>query len=295
MTEGALPNDSRLMAVELIGPGVSVLELGCGDGPVSEQLVGRACTVTGVELRVELAESARRFCTEVHVADLDTTPLTEVIGTTRFDRILAGDVLEHLRDPGSLLSGLVDHLEPEGFLVATLPNVTHSDVRLMLLSGEWRPQEAGLLDRTHLHLYDRRGVLEMFHDHGWRVDRMERTVKPPLGSELAHLLPDAPSDDVLQAATAGTDADTYQFVVVARPGTPDEQLTRALDGSDEPLSPSPHEDTEALRRLLAENEYLRIRVRELEERLEDLQWTKAEHAGRRGGWLSRLRAAAVRS
>jgi 2-polyprenyl-3-methyl-5-hydroxy-6-metoxy-1,4-benzoquinol methylase len=277
-TDSELPNDSQQMAVALVGPGQDVLEVGCGSGHVTARLAANGCTVTGIDIDPAAASVARAHAVRVHVADLDRTAPGELVGAgRRFDRILLGDVLEHLKDPERFLVQLADLLAPEGFLVASIPNVTHADVRLMLLSGQWRTQDQGLLDRGHLHLFDRRAVIELFHSAGWRIERLERTVKPPFESELAGLVPRALfSDELVEMVTADPDSSVYQFVVVARPG-----VTEATDsgpGGVEWVAPPigdramPSSD---LDRLLAENEYLRIRVRELEERLEDVLWVRA--------------------
>jgi len=40
----------------------------------------------------------------------------------RYDTIIAGDIIEHLPNPGAFLSNMVRHLEPNGTLVITTPN-----------------------------------------------------------------------------------------------------------------------------------------------------------------------------
>jgi 2-polyprenyl-3-methyl-5-hydroxy-6-metoxy-1,4-benzoquinol methylase len=289
-----LPNDSQQIAVVLAGAGRTVLEIGCGAGHVTERLVANGCTVTGIEIDPEAAEAARAHAAEVHVADLDLTSVADVVGAERrFGRIVVGDVFEHLKDPERTLRQLTDHLEPDGFLVSSIPNVTHADVRLMLLSGQWRTQDQGLLDRTHLRFFDRTTVIELFHRSGWHIDRFARTVKPAFESEIAGLIPRSLfPDDTIDMVEADPEASTYQFVVVARPGPADPadfETFRPAVGPVEAPEPTPPDD--GTERLLAENEYLRIRVRELEERLEDALWVKAIWRDRAHRLSSKAKAA----
>lgn len=281
-----LPNDSQLMAVALAGVDRSVLEVGCSAGHVTRRLVENGCTVTGIEIDPEMAVAAREFATTVIVADLDELLPAELLGGQRFDTIVVGDVLEHLHRPAEVLQSLASLLTPSGYLLSSIPNVTHIDVRLMLLSGLWRYQDGGLLDRTHLRFFDSFGVQELFDQAGFRLVRVERTVKEPFESELAPLFDrDRIPDEVLSYALADPESRTYQFVVVAvaGDGSPDNPTVEVTTSSTD-VGPAAPRAT-ALERLLEENEHLRVRVRMIEEDVEQTRWAleheRATHPARR--------------
>lgn len=293
----ALPNDSQLMTVELTGPDRRVLELGCSAGHVTRRLVERGCTVVGLEIDPDMAAAAREWADEVLVADLDLVLPTELLDGRRFERIVVGDVFEHLKRPVEVLADLAELLEPGGEMITSIPNVTHVDVRLMLLTGTWRYQDGGLLDRTHLRFFDAPGVQELFDAASWSPIRVERTHKGALESELAPLL-DAEeiSDEVLARATVDPDASTYQFVVVA---VPEDQLGDRSPVAVVAADGAPGASASTLERLLEENEYLRVRVRALEEDLEQVRWDlehqRANSPGRRARSLAGLAGRSVRS
>ena len=67
--------------------------------------------------------------------------------------MVMGDVLEHLRDPLNSLRHAVRKLKPSGFVVTSLPNIAHGDVRMALMQGKFRYRETGLLDRTHMRFF----------------------------------------------------------------------------------------------------------------------------------------------
>ena len=144
------PNNSHTLLLDLVGSNRRVLELGCSTGYMTQWLAAAGCDVTGVEVSPEAAEEARQWAQEVVVGDLDSLDLEAQFGDRRFEAVLCGDVLEHLRDPGRVLVAARRLLEPGGVVVASVPNVAHGDVRLELLAGRFEYRNLGLLDDTRL-------------------------------------------------------------------------------------------------------------------------------------------------
>ena len=68
----------------------------------------------------------------------------------KYDIILFPDVLEHLRDPESILVSMKDHLNENGFIISSIPNLMNASVIYDLLRENFTYQDAGILDRTHL-------------------------------------------------------------------------------------------------------------------------------------------------
>src|SRR5262245_21140901 len=136
--------------LRLVGAHKRVLELGCGSGHMTQALREQDCTVIGIEIHPEAAERAAANCERVIVGDLDYLDFQRELGTDRFDVIVAADVLEHLKDPLSILRSVKQFLLPRGRLVISVPNVAHISIRLALLAGKFPYSETGLLDQTHL-------------------------------------------------------------------------------------------------------------------------------------------------
>jgi 2-polyprenyl-3-methyl-5-hydroxy-6-metoxy-1,4-benzoquinol methylase len=208
------PNDARTIELELIGLGKRVLELGCAGGLVTRALAARRCSVVGVEIDEAGAARAEPHAERMIVADLDgADPLAELTAE-RFDVVLAGDVLEHLRDPLRVLQAARELLRDDGALVVSLPNVAHADVRLNLLAGRFPYSPTGLLDRTHLRFFTRESAYALLHDAGFVVVDARRTTTPMFGSEIAPD-PAAFPGAAVEFVSADPDADTYQFVLKA--------------------------------------------------------------------------------
>jgi 2-polyprenyl-3-methyl-5-hydroxy-6-metoxy-1,4-benzoquinol methylase len=209
-------NSHQARIVRLVGTGKRVLELGCATGYMSRVLRDRRCQIVAVEIDGKAAELAAAFCERVLVGDLDQLDLVQELGEDRFDVVLAADVLEHLKDPLAVLRAVKKVLKPDGYLLASIPNVAHGSVRLALLSGRFPYSETGLLDHTHLRFYSRETMEKLFEGAGYAIVHLERNEVPLADSEVPYDPAGVPAE-LLQALSQDPEALTYQFIVVAFP------------------------------------------------------------------------------
>ncbi|NJD33511.1 MAG: class I SAM-dependent methyltransferase [Betaproteobacteria bacterium] len=147
-----------------------VLEVGCGGGGTLAWLKasGRARWIAGIELFPDAAAVARTRLDELHEGDVDQHIGRFAPGS--FDLILCLDVLEHLVDPWDTLTRLQALLRPGGQLIASLPNIRHHSVILpLLLSGTWRYETAGIMDRTHLRFFSRATAIDLIEQAGLQL------------------------------------------------------------------------------------------------------------------------------
>ncbi len=156
-----------LNAVKSLGElqGLRVLDVGCGSGALAARLAQMGCHVVGLDIHD--SPEAQSACAEFFVCDLDQgLPLTP---ERRFDCIILADILEHVKVPEDLLERVDRHLAPGGNVIAVTGNVAHLYVRLMLLLGQFRYSERGILDRTHRRFFTRATFLKLFRDCGIKV------------------------------------------------------------------------------------------------------------------------------
>lgn len=148
-----------------------ILEVGCGCGDtlLKAKELGLAESVVGIEL-VSVAESNQthpeldRFI----AGDIETIALD--FEDDYFDVILCGDVLEHLNDPWKTVHKLTRYLKPGGVCIASIPNIREVHVLLnLIMSGDFRYTDAGIMDRTHLRFFCRKNFRELFEQCGLRV------------------------------------------------------------------------------------------------------------------------------
>ena len=140
-----------------------------------------------------------------------------------FDVVLLLDVLEHLVDPGALLARTRTWLAPGGRVILSVPNVAHAAVRLSLLRGRFPRTDTGLLDRTHLHFFDRPQLQALLAAAGLATIDM-LTVERGIDETELPVVPEEAPPGIVEAIAADPLSRVYQFFVVARPGP-------AVDGS----------------------------------------------------------------
>jgi glycosyltransferase involved in cell wall biosynthesis len=161
----------RRMASE---PASKVLDLGCSSGLLAAELRRLGHHVTGVDA-VQLDGVTERV-DDFHLADLEKGIPAEV--GTGFDVIIAGDVIEHLRNSEGLLADMRRCVRPGGFVLASVPNISHWYPRLRIASGRFGYDQRGILDRTHLRFFTRRTFEQLAAAAGFRVRRREATGLP---------------------------------------------------------------------------------------------------------------------
>jgi SAM-dependent methyltransferase len=110
--------------------GLDVLDLGCGPGITTAELVGRGARVTGLDRSAALLEHARaRSDADLLVHDLaDPLPLPD----SAFDLVVSGLVLHYLEDWSAVLGEVHRVLRPGGRFVASVHHPL-TDVRIRSL------------------------------------------------------------------------------------------------------------------------------------------------------------------
>ncbi|MDQ1415928.1 MAG: hypothetical protein QOF81_1541 [Acidimicrobiaceae bacterium] len=208
------PNHSHAYALGMVGHNKRVLELGCAAGHFTRALVKRGCVVVGVEIDPAAAERARQVAERVLITDLDRPDALSELADGQFDVVVAGDTLEHLRDPLPVLRTCRRLLRVGGFIVVSVPNVAHADLRLTLLGGKFPYRESGLLDTTHLRFFTRQTVHDLLSAAGFVTVEIKRVIVPIFEAEFQvdrAAFPPAVIDRILE----DPEAETYQFVVKA--------------------------------------------------------------------------------
>lgn len=116
---------NRMDLIEPLIKGKSVLDLGCVDHDLKQlqgtwlhrELVTHAKDVLGVDYLPEAVQGLKNLgfnvtCQNVEKLNLERT----------FDVIVAGEIIEHLSNPGLFLEGVHRHLKDDGLFILTTPN-----------------------------------------------------------------------------------------------------------------------------------------------------------------------------
>ena len=170
----------RVMAIDYMSlDSPCVLDVGCACGDLGVALKSvKQANVYGFEYNpesIKIAQETKAY-EEIHQLNLDN--LTEADFPQhqgKFDYVVCGDILEHLRYPAETLKILKSYLKNDGYLIASIPNVAHASIKSNLLVDDFTYTPLGLLDETHIHLFTYKSIAEMFSKIGLKIEECNWT------------------------------------------------------------------------------------------------------------------------
>lgn len=162
----------------------AVLEIGCGAGALGAAFKARnpETVYVGVEQLAGAADLAAERLDHVIRGDAEDPGLL-LPPLPPIDCLIYGDVIEHFRDPWATLTRHLAWLDPDGVLVACIPNVQHWSVLTELLHGRWPVAEEGLFDRTHLRWFTRQGIQALVEGSGLHLHELTPRIFRPEAAE----------------------------------------------------------------------------------------------------------------
>ena len=89
-----------------------------------EHLARSATHLVGLDLDTAGVEDAQRRGYDAHVVDCRDVAAVRALALPPADLVVAGEVIEHLDDPGSFFDGIHALVAPDGLLVVTTPNAS---------------------------------------------------------------------------------------------------------------------------------------------------------------------------
>lgn len=195
------------------------LDIGCGAGDNAALLTDRGWRVEGVTIDSEEAEEAERFCARIHLGDLEDGLPGSISGP--FDLAILSHVLEHVRQPETVLRQVAAVLAPDGVVAVALPNVLHYRQRLAFLAGHFDYADTGILDRTHLRFYTHASAPRMIESAGYEILRAVPDGPLPIGRLTTRVPARLQNQLRVQGLTRMPGLLAYQLLFVARPRRPD--------------------------------------------------------------------------
>jgi len=159
-SSGETVNESLLKFMEELAG--TVLDVGCGVGAWASRLrdLG-ARKLLGVEPSVDAIRAAERY------DHMYNESVEEIADLPQIDVVIAADVLEHLTDPWSALARLRSVTVAGGALFVSVPNAQWIKGLWTLAAGDFRYEDGGFWDRTHLHWFTLRSLQDALRMTGW--------------------------------------------------------------------------------------------------------------------------------
>lgn len=154
-----------------------VLEIGCDLGATLMEIKKRfpMSRTYGIEINRGAAKVASHVANHVIDDDIESDKMRYFWDQFKdtFDYIIFGDVLEHLRDPETILKKCKGILKDDGHIIASIPNLMHiSVIEDLLIKGNFTYTERGLLDKTHIHFFTKNEIVKIFNDTGYKFDKL---------------------------------------------------------------------------------------------------------------------------
>ena len=182
-----------------------ILECGCGEGYTGAELKKQiGAEITGIEIFADAAKKAKELLDRVIIGDLDTMHFDFPDGY--FDCILFPDVLEHTKNPESVLLKLEKYLAKDGIIIASIPNIQYMPALLKIIGGKFEYEESGVLDKTHLRFFTLHTIEKMFSDCGFWIETIYKNKGQSLKFKLFNIL----TFGLLKQFSI------YQYIVIAR-------------------------------------------------------------------------------
>ena len=162
--------------LDLLAPraGERILDLGCGDGLLTEKIAAIGATVSGVDASADMIAAACRRGLEARVMDG-----VNLIFDREFDAVFSNAALHWMKsDPDAVIAGVYRALKPRGRFVAEMGG--HGCVAAIIVAMLTTLQRRGIDMSASIPWYfptvdDYRGRLER---HGFRVDYIELIPRP---------------------------------------------------------------------------------------------------------------------
>ena len=190
---GIVPNysanirDDLMNMADLSKEGIAVLDIGCacGGNLLYIKCENPSAKTYGIELNPYAAKIASNFG-EVKSVDVETMELSDWEG--RFDVIIMGDIIEHLRDPEGALRHVKKLLKADGVLLASIPNVLYIGNVALMMKGKWEYTDSGILDRTHLRFFTRDSIQELMSRVGLKISMLSSKIPRQLDPSYKSLI-----------------------------------------------------------------------------------------------------------
>jgi len=163
----------------------TIIDIGCGNGAFAEVLKEQTgAEVWGIEYMDREAQVAKDKLHKVYSGKCED--YIDELPDQYFDAVYFNDVLEHLVDPYMVLDKIKSKLSKGGVVISSIPNVRyHNTFMRVLIKKDWRYEDFGVMDRTHLRFFTKKSIRAMYEDLGYDVVtnigiNRSRSIKPYL-------------------------------------------------------------------------------------------------------------------
>lgn len=198
----------------------TLVDVGCGGGGLIREFkkLKPEAHCVGIDIDSDYVELAKRYCDVSLAVNVDTAEKSFWESMRDRECWVFGDTLEHFKDPWNVLRQVREVIPEHGYVVVCLPNAQHWSLLAKLSIGDFRYQDSGLLDRTHLRWFTRKTMIEMFDQTGFTIEAGKpRIFNEPNRNRFLPYIESMAKALGADADEAVRDASALQYVVRAVP------------------------------------------------------------------------------
>ena len=148
-----------------------ILDVGCYRGAFGQTLKAKGQKeIWGIEPDEEAAFEARnRLDYVINDRFHERNPIPDAY----FDLITFNDSLEHMADTAHALRLSKCKLNANGLVQICVPNMRYIDnLEHLVLQKDWRYEERGIRDRSHLRFFTRKSIQDVLNEEGYLVQKV---------------------------------------------------------------------------------------------------------------------------
>ena len=214
-------SDLGASVLALLDPrsGERILDLGCGDGALTERLAITGAIVVGTDQSEDMVAAARARGLDASVVDAHTLPYVQ-----EFDAVFSNAALHWMRDHDRVTAGVARALKPGGRYVAECGGF--GNVAAIMVALRAVLQRRGVHEPRSIPRYypSTAGYGEILERHGFVVRSIELIPRPtPLPTGMAGWLEVFADAALAELPTALREAARNEAIELLRPSLCDER------------------------------------------------------------------------
>lgn len=156
-----------------------VLDLGCGNGALCQELARAGLEVVGCDADAGGIALAREAIPNVRFEAVSVYDPPSKLSEKPFDAVISTEVVEHLMAPRALPRFAASVLRPGGWFMVSTPYHGYLKNVLLSVAGKWDSHHSPLWDGGHVKFWSRATLTRLLEEEGFRVERFQGVGRLP--------------------------------------------------------------------------------------------------------------------
>lgn len=155
--------------LKMLGPPSGpVLDLGCGNGAMTKELMRAGYDAYGVDAsQTGIAEARQEFPNRFFVHNFSTSELPIAVRSIQFSSVISTEVIEHLYEPRALLRNAKAALGDGGTLIISTPYHGYLKNVVLAVTGKLDAHFTALWDGGHIKFFSRKTLEALVAEQGY--------------------------------------------------------------------------------------------------------------------------------